>query len=72
MSATDVEQMISAQLGAQGSAPDSVDCPGELPENVGASITCAVTRGDETRGVTATVAAVDDGQLQLSLALARQ
>lgn len=69
----DVEQMISAQLGAEaGSPPDSVDCPGDLASDVGASVTCAVTRGDETRGVTATVASVNDGQVQISLQLARQ
>lgn len=74
VSATDVQQMIGSELAAGGeAAPDSVQCPGDLAADVGASITCAVTRGDETRGVTATVTSVaDDGAVALSLQLARQ
>lgn len=73
VTAADVQQMISSQLAAQsGSAPDSVECPHDLEPEVGASITCAVTRFDETRGVTATVTSVQDGAVNLSLELARQ
>lgn len=72
-SAADVQQWISRQLAAQaGAAPDSVTCPGDLDLTVGASITCAVTNGDETRGVTVTVQPLEGGGIGLSLEPARQ
>ncbi len=74
VSAAELQQMISSQLAAQaGSPPDSVVCPGDLATDAGASITCAVTKGDETRGVTVSVASVDPtGQVQFSMKLAQQ
>ncbi len=73
MSAAEVQEMISSQLAAQaGTEPTAVDCPGELAADVGSSITCAVTIGDETRGVVITVVSVDNGQLNVSMTLARQ
>ena len=73
VSAPELQQMISSQLAVQGgTAPDVVDCPGELTTDIGSSITCAVTFGDETRGVTVTVVSVDNGQLNFSMKLARQ
>jgi len=72
VSAADLQQVISAQLAQTGSAPDSVECPGDLATDLGASINCAVTKGDETRGVTVSVVSMDNGQAQLSLTLARQ
>ncbi|MFN8072603.1 MAG: DUF4333 domain-containing protein [Mycobacterium sp.] len=73
VSAADVQQWISAQLSAGTVAPpDSVMCPGDLDAVVGATISCAVTRGDETRGVTVTVETLDNGVPGLSLAPARQ
>lgn len=60
MSAQDVEQMLSNQIGAKaGSPPDSVICPGELATDEGASITCQVTAAGETHPVTLTVVSVD-------------
>lgn len=71
--ADELQQMISSQLAGQGGrAPDAVDCPGELGSDIGSSITCAVTIGEETRGVTVTVVSVDNGQLNLSMKMARQ
>jgi hypothetical protein len=71
--AEELQQMISSQLAAQGgTAPTAVECPGELGSDIGSSITCAVTIGDDTRGVTITVVSVDNGQLNLSMKLARQ
>lgn len=72
VSAADLQQMIIAQLAQTGSAPDSVVCPGDLSTDVGASINCAVTKDDETRGVTVSVVSLDNGQPQLSLKLAQQ
>lgn len=73
VSAADLQQMISSQLAGQaGSAPDSVSCPGDLATDPGASITCAVTKNGETRGVTVSVASVNNGQVQFSMKLAQQ
>lgn len=73
MSADEVQQMISSQLAAQaGTPPAAVDCPGELATDIGSSITCAVTIGDETRGVTITVVSTDNGQLNFSMKMAQQ
>lgn len=73
MSAAEVQEMISSQLAGQaGTPPDAVSCPGELATEVGSSIICAVTIGDETRGVEITVVSTDNGQLNVSMALARQ
>ena len=73
VTAADLQQWISSQLGSQSDAPpDSVVCPGDLDTAVGASITCAVTRGDETRGVTITVDSVDNSAIGISMAPARQ
>jgi hypothetical protein len=72
VSAADLQQMITAQLAQAGSAPDSVVCPGDLATDPGASVNCAVTKDDETRGVTVSVVSMDNGQAQLSLTLARQ
>lgn len=73
VSAADLQQMISSELANQaGSPPDSVVCPRDLDTDIGASVTCAVTSGDETRGVTVTVASLDNGVAGLSMELARQ
>lgn len=73
MSAAELQEMISSQLASQaGSPPDAVDCPGDLETDLGSTTTCAVTMGDETRGVTITVVSVDNGQVNISMKLARQ
>jgi hypothetical protein len=49
-----------------------VSCPGGLAPELGASVTCAVTMSGETRGITITVASVDNGKVSLSMGLAQQ
>lgn len=73
VSAAELQDMISNQMASQGgSPPDSVVCPDDLSPDLGAAVTCAVTKNGETRGVTITVASVENGQVGLSMALARQ
>lgn len=73
VSAAELQDMISSQLASQaGSAPVAVSCPGDLAPELGASVTCAVTMGSETRGVTITVASVDNGRVGLNMQLAQQ
>ncbi len=57
---------------SQETHTDSVSCPGDLATDVAASITCAVTKGQETRGVTVSVAAVDNGQVKFTMTMAQQ
>ena len=62
--------MIIDQMTPQlGVAPDSVNCPGELATDVGASVTCQVSAGGQTHPVTVTVASVDGGALGVTLAV---
>jgi hypothetical protein len=49
-----------------------VSRPGDLATDVGASITCAVTKDQETRGVTVSVAAVDNSQVTFTMTMAQQ
>jgi hypothetical protein len=70
VSPQDVQQMIIDQMTPQlGVAPDSVNCPGELATDVGASVTCQVSAGGQTHPVTVTVASVDGGALGVTLAV---
>jgi hypothetical protein len=64
--------MISSQMAQAGTTPDAVSCPGDLAPELGAAVTCAVTLGGETRGVTITVASVDNGRVSLNMSLAQQ
>lgn len=58
--AVDVQTQISEQLAAQvGQAPDSVTCPGDLPAEVGATMTCELTAGKDQLPVMVTVTSVD-------------
>ncbi len=73
LGAAELQEMISSKLaGLGGTAPEAVQCPGDLTSEIGSSITCAVTVDGETRGLTITVVSVDNGQLNLSMTPARQ
>lgn len=68
VSAQDLQNMLSSQLGAQaGSPPDSVVCPGELDTNIGASITCQVTTRGETHPVNVTVASIQGNAVRFQV-----
>ncbi len=71
VSAQDVQEMISDQLTPNlGIGPDSVVCPGDLATDLGASITCQVTAGGETHGVTVTVSSTDGAAVGVSMQVA--
>lgn len=73
VSAAELQEMISSEIASQaGTPPDAVNCPSDLAPDLGSAVTCAVTMGGETRGVTITVASADDGKLGLSMQLAQQ
>ena len=72
VSAAELQDMLSSQMAQAGTTPDAVSCPDGLAPELGAAVTCAVTMGGETRGVTITVASVDNGQVSLNMSLAPQ
>lgn len=62
VSADDVEKQITSKLqGSDGSTPDSAECPEELDAEVGATLTCSVTAGEEEFEVEVEVTKVEDG-----------
>lgn len=60
VSQEDVEQQISDALAEQvGQTPDKVECPDDLPAEVGAEMRCTLTAGGESIGLTVTVTSVE-------------
>ena len=55
------ERVVEEQLGGVDAA---VDCPGDLPAEVGAELRCSVTAEDvpDAYGLTVTVTSVEDGR----------
>ncbi|MFE3249165.1 DUF4333 domain-containing protein [Streptomyces sp. NPDC059209] len=59
-----VAQTISDKLAADtGKRPDRLTCPEHLPARVGATITCELTAGSDTRDVTVTAISVNGQQV---------
>ncbi len=70
VTADDVEKQITSKLqGTDGSAPDSADCPGDLDAEVGATLTCTVTAGEEEFEVEVEVTSVDDDTANFDITL---
>lgn len=66
--ASDVEEQISTVLEQEvGQAPDDVTCPDDLPGEVGAEMSCELSAGGQTIGVTVTVSSVDGGQVNFDV-----
>jgi len=57
-----VEKQIASQLGTE-----STDCPDDLEGEVGRSIICKATRGDETFDVKVTVTSIDNGMINFDI-----
>lgn len=56
----DVEQQVSDALAESvGQTPDDVDCPDDLPAEVGAEMRCTLTADGESIGLTVTVTEVE-------------
>lgn len=71
VSADQLQNMISSQMAARaGSPPDAVVCPEGLITTAGSAVTCQVTMGGETRGVTVSVASVDENGVNFSMQVA--
>lgn len=69
--AADVEDQISAQLEAElGQAPDSVDCPEDLPAEEDATMDCELTVAGETLDVTVTVTSIVDNTVNFDIKVA--
>lgn len=70
VSADEVEEKVTSALTEQvGQAPDDVTCPEELPAEEGAEMTCELTAGGDTLGVTVTVKSVEGGTVNFDIAV---
>jgi len=70
VSTGDLEKEVAAQLEATvGQVPDSVDCPDELPAEVGAEVRCTLTSDDVTFGLTVTVSSVEGDSVLFEFAV---
>lgn len=68
VSADQLQNMISSQMASRaGAPPDSVVCPEGLATTVGSAVTCEVTAGGQTRGVTVSVASVEGDAVNFSM-----
>lgn len=69
----DVEQQISTQLAKQvGTAPDKIECPGDLEGTVGTTMTCVLTHQGQSLDVTVTVTSVEDNTVRFDIKVADQ
>jgi len=72
VSAGDVEEQITTQLGEQGVEAENVDCPDDLDAEEGATTTCTIeTQGDEY-DVDIEVTGVDGDQVNFSIQVASE
>lgn len=63
-----LEEKIKTQLTAQvGQAPDSIECPGDLKGEVGATQRCVLAAGGTKYGVTVTVTSVEGNTVNFSI-----
>lgn len=68
VSAEDVEaQMMSELKDVDGVGPDEASCPDDLKAEVGASVTCTATSGDETFDIEAVVTSVEGDNVNFDL-----
>lgn len=68
LDAADVEARVSEQFQAQtGEAPDSVDCPEDLPAEQGAEIGCEVVMAGQPLGITVTVSSIEGSTVNLDI-----
>ncbi len=70
VSQSDVEDQISSQLTEQiGQEPDSVDCPGDLDAEVGKTMICTLTVGEDELPVNVEVTKVDGNDVNFDIAV---
>ncbi len=68
VSADDVEtQIVDTLEGADGSSPDAADCPEDLDAEVGATMTCTITVGEDELDVEVEVTEVEDGTAKFDI-----
>lgn len=65
---SEVETQIADSLEEQvGQRPDSVECPGDLDGEVGATMRCTLTAGDTKFGVGVEVTSVEDNKAKFDI-----
>lgn len=69
----DVEQQVSDALAESvGQTPDKVECPDDLPAEVGAEMRCTLTAGGESIGLTVTVTSVEGTDVNFDIQVDEQ
>lgn len=64
VSQADLEKGVSDELTeVVGTAPDDIECPGDLEAEVGTTMRCTLIAGEDELGVTVTVTEVDGGEV---------
>lgn len=62
--ADELSEQVKSSLAEQvGQEPDEVDCPDPLPAEEGSEVTCTLTHGGTSYGVTVTSTGEQDGQI---------
>jgi hypothetical protein len=61
------DQIIEQVTERAGTAPDSVNCPGDLITSVGATVNCTLTADGEQRDVNVTVGSAQDDKVDLHI-----
>ncbi len=65
---SDVASQITQKMtDAQGNKPDSVDCPSDLPANVGAQLNCSMKVKGATYNVNVTVTSVNGSDVKFDM-----
>ena len=65
---SDVAGQITAKMtDAAGNKPDSVNCPSDLPANVGAQLNCQMKVKDQTYNVNVTVTSVNGSDVKFDM-----
>lgn len=65
-----VEEKVKKALGEKvGREPESIDCPDDLPAEVGAALRCTLTDSGLTYGVTVNVTKVDGSDVLFDIAV---
>ena len=64
----DLEKGVSDQLTETvGQKPDKIDCPGDLDAEVGTTMRCTLTAGEDELGLTLEVTKVDGSDIEYDI-----
>jgi len=62
-----LEEQVTREIGEVAGPVDDTDCAGDLPAQVGSTVTCALSGGGGTATMVVTVTSVDGGRVDYSI-----